>query len=202
MIMYYSYHYSAMKPKRERFRSTYVASTSQTYYDEWKKYLEGPDSDPWQKLTEQFAESMQSNLLLALTMVGIYPSDWNDIFRALINESSPFQGFGRLYWNRQMDDYWFTDKIVKETSKTIHYPAVYPEWFVLYGSKAVDPLQPIYLVLLAEYWDNIHDDYYKLWPTTRIGQDSPESARLRQLGETARREIDAVAKYGAERGKS
>jgi hypothetical protein len=199
MMNYHTYSYGSMKPKADKFRSTYVSTPGSSTYKNWKDYLEGPSANDWNTFSERFAEDFQFALLVGVTIRGMACSDWRDICRTLCNESAPFQSFSKLCFQGQVKADWqyFAAKLALETSKGIYYPTLYPEWLVPNGYT-----QRQYLQDLAVYWDNIHDEYYKPWPTTRIGQDSPELARLRKLGQEARREIDAVAKYGAERSKS
>lgn len=196
--MYFLYNYSQMKFKLGMFRNTYVSSTSQSYYDDYARLLTGYDSDYWKKLEARYAEDFQVALLLGMTVTGIYCYDWKNVFYDLYHEHSPFQNITKLYLQGQLDADWgyFANKMAKESSKSIHYPAVQPVWLFPFGYD-----QSQYLEDLSVYWDNIHDDYYKPWETTRIGQDSPEIARLKKISQEARREIDMVAKYGGQHAK-
>jgi hypothetical protein len=195
MTEMYTYSYGSMKPKADKFRSTYVSTPGSYTYSDWKKYLEGTSAGDWNKFSEAYAEDFQTAVLRGLTIVGLECSEWSNVFWKICNVSSSFQEFAKACFQGQVRADWqyFATKVAKEISKRIYYPTLYPEWLVPYRYT-----QRQYLQDLAVFWDNTADAYYKPWPTTRIGQDSPEVTRLRQLGEAARREIDAVAKYGAQ----
>lgn len=190
-----SYYFPDMKPKAEIFRSTYVSSTGSYHYDNWNSRLEGYGAFYWPKFCERFAEDCQFGLLRANAVVGIVESDWESVFRKVYNEESPFEGLGRTYLQGQLSSPWtfFASKLAKDSSFSIHYPPLCPEWLFPYGYD-----QRQYLYDLEVCWEKVHPDYYKPWATTRIGQDSPEIARLKKIGETARREIDDVARRGAQ----
>ena len=193
--MYHSYSFYAMKPKANMFRSSYVSSTSSYTYEDWKRRFEGYSADAWRKLEERFAEDFQFALLRGMAVIGIDCSDWDSLFGDIYRESAPFQGLSKLYVQGQLQADWryFAKKIALETYKSNHYPPLCPEWLFGYGYT-----QRQYLSDLEVYWDGIPDDYYKPWASTRIGQDSPEVARLKKIGQEARREIDDVARHSSQ----
>jgi hypothetical protein len=184
-----------MAQKPTMFRNSYVSSTSSSDYNDWKSRFEGYNAEPWLKLSERYAEDFQLAILQGMAVTGITCSDWNEIFRDLYHEFSPFQGMSKRYLQGQLAADWgfFAQKLAKETYKSIHYPPVCPEWLFMYGYQQAD-----YLEDLAVYWDQIHDEYFKPWETTRLGQDSPELARLKKISQAAQREIDQVARHGAQ----
>ncbi len=193
--MYHSYSFYGMKPKANMFRSSYVSSTSSYTYEDWASRLEGYGAAPWRELSERFAETFQFALLRGLAVTGIAGSDWNSVFRDVHYEASPFQSVAKLYLQGQLQADWrfFAQKLARETYNSTHYPSLCPEWLFAYGYP-----QQQYLSDLTVYWDGIPDDYYKPWATTRIGQDSPEVARLKKIGQEARREIDEVARRSSQ----
>ena len=87
--------------------------------------------------------------------------------------------------------WYFVEKLGRETKLSIHYPPLCPVWLFPYGVS-----QQSYLDELRRYWDNAHADYFIPWDTTRIGYDTPEVARIKQLGEVSRQQIDEVARRG------
>lgn len=187
--------YGSMKGKPNMFRVGYASTPGSYTYSRWKDYLDGPSANYWLMFSERFAEDFQFALLRGMTIRGTERSDWGDICYKICNESAPFQGFAKACFHGEVKADWqyFAAKLALEITKSIYYPTLYPEWLLPYGYT-----QRQYLQDLSVYWDNIHDAYYRPWPTTRIGQDSPEVGRLRQLGEVARREIDAVAQHGTQ----
>ncbi len=193
--MYFSYSYYTMKPKPNLLRSNYIASTSSSDYSGWQSQFEDHSWRNWSKLANRYAEDFQFALLRGMTLVGIACYDWDSVFGDIYNEHSPFQGLAKAFLQGHLTADWrsFAKKIALETYKSNHYPAVCPEWLFGYGYT-----QAQYLQDLAVYWDGIHDDYYKAWDTTRIGQDSPEMARLKKLGAVARQEIDQVARHSTQ----
>lgn len=197
-MKYYTYSYGSMKPKPDKLKRTWASTPGSYTYESWKSKLEGSSAKSWQTFCEQFAEDFQFALLLGITVRGLILYDWDDVFRAVCQEYSPFQGFTKMYWQGQLKADWryFTDKLAEKTSESLYYPTLYPEWLFPYGY-----IQKQYLQDLAVYWDNLADEYYQVWPDTQLGQDSPEIARLRKLGEAARREIDDVAKHSGQYSK-
>lgn len=190
--MYYSYSYYQMKLKPDMTRRSFVSSTSSYTYTDWKRQLVDASWRNWPKFSQQFGETVQFALLRGMTVIGIECSDWDRLFGDVTSEFSPFQGIVKAYLQGQLKADWrfFAQKIAKETDKSLHYPAGYPEWLFPYGYT-----QPMYLQDLAVYWDTIHDDYYKVWETTQLGEDSPEVARLKRLGQVARQEIEQVGRH-------
>jgi hypothetical protein len=191
--MYYSYSYYSMKLKPDMARYSSVSSTGSYTYSDWKSQLSDSNWHNWSKFSKQFGETFQFAFLRGMTVIGIECSDWDSLFGDVTNESAPFQGMAKLYLQGQLKADWrfFAQKIAKETYKNLHYPAGYPDWLFPYGYN-----QQMYLQDLTIYWDNIHDDYYKAWEITQIGEDSPEVARMKRLGQVARQEIDQVARQG------
>lgn len=187
-----------MKPKPNMFRTSYISSSSSYTYDSWKSRLEGYGASDWERLSKQLAENLQFALLRSLAVVGIATSSWDSIFRDIYYEYSPFRGFAKSIQTGQLQADWrfFAKKLALESDKSIYYPSLSPEWLWPYGYQ-----QPQYLTDLGVYWDDIGDEYYKPWATTRLGQDSPEVARLKKIGQEARREMDEVARHSARHTK-
>jgi hypothetical protein len=190
--MYYSYSYYSMKLKPGMTRSSSVSSTGSYTYSSWKDKLSDSPYSNWYKCSLQYGESFQFELLRGMTVIGIDCSDWNGLFGDVYQENSPFQKLSKSYVEGGFKETWrfFAHKIANETYKSIHYPAGCPFWLFPYGYD-----QRRYVQDLAVYWDNIHDDYYRAWETTQIGEDSPEVARMKRLGQVARQEIDKVARH-------
>jgi hypothetical protein len=195
--MYFSYSYYSMKPKPGMLRYSSVSSTSQSDYNDWKNQMEGYSWRNWPKLSTKLAEDVQGALLRGMTVIGIGCSDWDSLFGDVYHEYSPFQGMAKAFPPGQAVDWrYFAKKIALETYKSNHYPVNCPEWLFPYGYS-----QKLYLQDLAVYWDNIHEDYFLPWETTRSGQDSPEVVRLKRLGELARQKIDQAARQGSQQLK-
>lgn len=195
--MYQSYSFSnTMKPKKDRFRIGYVSYTSSSTYDDWSKRLDGPSAQLWQKLQTRFGEDLQLAMLLGATVIGISDTDLDRVFRSIYEETSPFDALSMTISSggRTFDFMFFADKLAKETYYDVHYPCLCPEWLFAYGYS-----QQRYMTDLSLYWDGIPSDYYIPWETTRLGQDSPELARLKRLSQQARSEIDAVARHSSKR---
>ena len=106
--------------------------------------------------------------------------------------TAPFQDLDRKCFKGDLSDpfTYFADRLAKEGKWRIHYPPLCPEWLFPY-----DYSQEQYLNDLELYWENVDNAYYRPWSTLRIGEDSPETARIKRLGEIARQEIDVVARH-------
>jgi hypothetical protein len=191
--MYYSYSYYDMKLKPGMTRNTSVSSTGSSTYSDWKSQFADYSWRSWPKFSQQFGETFQFEMLRGMTVIGISCSDWDDLFGNLYKGEAPFMGFAQSYLKGHLKADWlyFAEFIAKGTYKSLHYPAGCPFWLFPYGYN-----QKQYLKDLTVYWDNIHDDYYKPWETTQIGEDSPEVARMKRLGQVARQEIDQVGRHG------
>lgn len=186
------YNYYPMSLKRDMAQSNYISGTGFATYYGWKKQLPETNSGNWWLFRRQFNEAFQFAMLRGMTVIGVGCEDWGSLFIEVLGEYSPFKGVVKAYTQGNLKANWpfFAQKIAKETSTSIHYPAIYPEWLVPYGYN-----QKMYLQDLPVYWDNIHEDYYKPWKTTPIREDSPEVVRVRRLGEVARQEIDEVGRH-------
>jgi hypothetical protein len=192
--MYYSYSYSSMKLKPEYARGS-ISSTGSYTYSDWKSQLSDSSWRNWPKFCQKFGETFQFALLRGMTVIGIACSDWDSLFGDVYNAVSPFTYLPQYCLKGGSLKDWdvFADIIAKWTSKSPHYPAGCPVWLFPYGYD-----QKQYLQDLAIFWDNIHDDYYRLWETAQIGGDSPEVTRLKYLGNVARKEIDQVAQHSTQ----
>jgi hypothetical protein len=190
--MDYRYNYYHMRLRVYMVRDNHVSKTDTETYSDWKSQFADYAWRAWPKFSLRFGETFQFALLRAMTVLGIESSNWDSLFGDILNESFPFDGITKAHLKGDLKVDWlfFAQKIAKETYKSIHYPAVYPEWLFPYGYS-----QPMYLQDLPIYWDNIHDDYYKPWDATKIGEDSPEVARMKRLGQVARQEIDEVGRH-------
>jgi len=161
-------------------------------YENWDTPLDAESAPDWPAFCQQFAENYQLGLLRALTVMGILPSCWNDVFVSVQCGFSPFENLAKDYFLNALGDpyYYFLGKLNGSTTLLNSLPSSCPEWLFPYRYS-----QREYLRDLAQVWENVHEDYYIPWATTRIGQDSPEIARLKKIGREAREEIDLLAGY-------
>ena len=190
-----SYAYDLMKPYNLFFHTTTVAPTSVYSYQNWKSKLEGSSAYSWNQLCERLGEEVRYAVLRGMAVVGVVVSDWDTVFNNIHYENPPFQGMSRRYMENSTSLTWiyFNNMLAADKSTRIHYPPLCPEWLFPYGYT-----QRLYMQDVEAYWSNVHDDYFKPWSTVQLGQDSPEIARLKKIGETARREIDDVARHSAQ----
>jgi hypothetical protein len=183
-----------MKPNTRMFKKPYASHATEEVYSEWRDVFDGFTSYEWISLTNRFAEDFQFAILRALTIVGCPCSQWNvAIFRSILEQREPFEDVMQLYLRGVLDADWryFADKMALDIFRPYTYfPSLFPEWLFPFGYT-----QQQYLADLGVYWDNIHDEYFRPWSFTRIGLDSPEIARLKNLGKQARSEIDQVARH-------
>ena len=183
---------SDITPKPGWFKfSTPLSSGS--FYSSWRLYLEGESAQPWAAFCQQFAENFQLALLVALSVSGWLPHEWNPIFMCILNGFSPYADLGKQFLLGQSQDpyQYFLEKLTNERAWCPYLPPTCPEWLFRYQYT-----QQQYLLDLSQVWDNIPDAYYKPWAITRIGHDSPTVARLKLLSREAREEIDQVAWHG------
>jgi len=161
-------------------------------YENWDTPLDAESAPNWPDFCQQFAENFQLGLLRALTVMGILPSYWNDVFVAVQSGMWPFENLAKGYFQNTLGDpyYYFLGRLNTDTTVISTLPAPCPEWLFPFRYS-----QRQYLGDLAYVWDNIQNWYYTPWETTRIGQDSPEVARLKKIGREAREEIDLLAGY-------
>jgi len=162
------------------------AYTSTTSYYAWQSSL---NHYYWHNVVASTGDVFQLNFLRAIAVAGVEPSEWITMFYKF-NEGR--DGWGAIkkrwlggYTVPQVDD--FFQLVVNESCYRTHYPVEYPEWLVSYGFT-----QQQYLCDLSNYWLNVADEYYKLWPDTRYGVDTPEIAAIRRIGREARQEIEAL----------
>lgn len=186
--------YGDMKPNEDKFRSQRVRSTSKSDYNSWESRIEGYSSTEWNKLTERFAEDSQFNLQRAMLVAGVRDYSWPRIFKAVYEGDTPFEDLYRSHFRGDLvlDWHYFAQQLALGEHRLYdtHFPPHYPEWLLPYGYR-----QPRYLKDLALYWDNIDDSYFAPWPDTIIGKDSPPIARLKKIGQEARREIGLVGEH-------
>lgn len=190
-----SYSYYSMKPNEKMFRHTSVTYTGDYTYRDYASKMQGPNADAWKRIQDRFGEDTQQAILRGIAVAGVGISDWEASWNKMCFGVRPFDTMAKDYLERKIDLNWtyFGDKFAKEMYLDVHYPPLCPEWLYPYAY-----IQRDYLSDLSRYWNNIHDDYYKPWATTQLGKDSPEIARLKRLGEEARREIDQVANHGSQ----
>lgn len=186
-----SYSYYTMKPKTELFRSTYVSYTSDYTYHGHANKVQGAGADAWRRVEARFGEDTQLAILRAMAVTGVAVDDWEALWNKICFGATPFATMAKEYLEGKIDLNWryFAEKFAKECYHDLHYPPHCPEWLYPYAYTQRD-----YLSDLGHYWENIHDDYYNPWAATQLGHDSPEVARLKRLGEEARREMDRVAR--------
>lgn len=199
-----SYYFSNMKPKQGVFNTTYVGSTSTGTYEHYEGFFNGSEyvgsygKNYWPLLEDRWAEDYQLAILRALTISGVSVYQMVEVFRYIYNEDGPFRGLGNDALLGKLRPDWkaFIDKIGKYSSWSHYYPCLCPAWLFPFNYT-----QKQYLSDLAVYWDNVPSDYGKPWDVTRIGEDSPEVARIRKVGKEARREIDVTAQHGQKHNK-
>lgn len=188
------YEYSFMQPSGE-ISGYFVTFTYPYNYMDWERELNGASDRDWRNVCGHLDDDGQYSLLRGMAVLGVSVQDWNAIFRDLYNGSAPFQntingssvGRPSLTWT------YFATQLAQRGPKLVHYPPVYPAWLVPYGYS-----QQQYLQDLSSFWRNIHDHYYHPWPGTILHEDSPEIARIKKIGEEARREIDQVARHSSQ----
>ncbi len=168
------------------------ASTYTTDYGGWRSELR---HSYWQQIMQTCADVVQLNFLRAITVAGLAPYKWTDLFYKFNQDR---EGWGELkkiwFTTQKIPKVWdFFELVVREPGYTTHYPATYPEWLVPYGFT-----QPQYIEDVQKYWYKVADVYFELWPDTRYGLDTPEVAAIRRIGREARLEIEALgaAAYG------
>lgn len=183
-----TYNFRKMKPNLQYFRNSHVAGTNDNHYRSASFYVY---SLGWLRFRKRCREDYQRSLLRALAVTGTIPEDWNRIFDSAADGKPPFQDLDRrAYKGEILDPFdYFMEKLGREGKWRVHYPPLCPEWLLAYEYAQED-----YLVDLEEYWENVDNSYYRPWSTRRIGEDSPEVARLKLLGTVAREEIDEVAR--------
>jgi len=201
------YNFYEMRKKKYVFASDSIGSTYDRTYEGWEEHFSGQpyvgyhSTNYWAKLQERFGEKVQLSILLAVTIPGIAVSDWKEVFADIYNETGLFPKFSydlTFYDAEDNLDWWalYADRIAKSNRFTNYYPCVTPQWLYPYSYYLN---QYRYIGNLQQMWLNIHTDYHIPWEGTRLGQDSPEVARIRMVGQEARREIDVTAQHGFKR---
>ena len=191
----YSYplltYFPDMQSKLEGFQ-TFNGIDPYSAYDSWEISLDGPMALHWPRLQLQLAEDFQFGLLRALAVSGTIPGYWDHLFMSIGYGLHPFEDLGKSYFQGTLRNphQYFLRKLTEECTEGGCLPPVCPEFLFPYRYT-----QRAYLSDLAQVWENIHEDYYIPWATTRIGQDSPEIARLKKIGREACKEIDLLAGY-------
>ena len=180
--------HNKMKPNSLYFRSERVAGTNDSDYRLPPfVFVMGP----WGTFRRRYLEDYQQGILRALAVGGIVPNDWDRVFSCAVDGKPPFHDLDRKAYKGEIAspfDY-FVEGLIQEGKWRIHYPPLCPEWLFPYNYAQRD-----YLNDLERYWENVDNSYYRPWPTRAVGEDSPEVARLKWLGEVAREEIDEVAR--------
>lgn len=202
MTNYYAF--SSMTKKANKFKALLVDPTSDADYMGWEAYFSGEehlrnnDINYWTKLDQRYAEDVQLTILKSIAVVGLKVESWNRVFRLVSLELLFFTRFASKIvsgdYNANNLFLVVSCRLTDSYQCTYGYPCVDPAWLYQY-----DYSQDQYLMDLTEYWDNIHPEYSKPWGNTRIGQDSPEVARIKRIAREGRHEIDETARHYRDR---
>lgn len=183
-----NYNFRSMKPKAPHFKSARVAATSDRQYQLPRIQLYLP---PFKRFCKRYLENFQRDSMLALAVTGIIPDDWHDVYGCAVDGKPPFHDLDRKVFKGEITSpfEYFRGRLAREGKWRIHYPPLCPDWLFAYGVS-----QENYLYALEEFWQDVDNAYYRPWSSLRFGEDSPEVARIKMLGDVARGEIDEVAR--------
>ncbi len=183
-----SYNFRNKMKLKSSFRNVRVAGTNDDHYclPKNKFFLHA-----WERFRKRYREDFQRDIFRAMAVAGIILADWERVFVNAVDAKPPFQDLDRKVYKGEICSpfEFFVQKLAREGKWRIHYPPLCPEWLFPYKYSQQD-----YLCDLETYWEDVDNAYYRPWGMRCIGEDSPEVARIKWLGEVAREEIDEVAR--------
>lgn len=175
-----------MTKKLGKFPTIVPLEISTSWRFDWKNWNKGT----WDIIEERYSDMLQRDLLRALAISGRPQHCWDAVFQKLYN--------GTDYWG-QVNRFWFESKanpnwqhlfalVVSDPDYQIsYYPVFEPLWLVEYGYTQIQ-----YIADLAQYWDDISDEYFRPWSSSTVGEGIVAYEQIQHISQETQQDIEQL----------